>query len=280
MKTMNLSWCLVALLGMLIFVGSCSSDSPTAPNPKPIPEPSNLPVIPQPSSLTELMPAISNEVVIGMSGEIDSFEPLVTKLAKMHDDGSLTWSNESRHLALACPGVLSLCSSSDTVTNPTYISERPRLLHTRHWRRIEQNSLSVGTSYTFSETIAWGTSTTNTHSTEFSKTIGIETTVGGSWGPFSASVTASYEQTTTTTEIHSVTFSTEETEERTYEVVAPESGTRVYVLWQLVDEFSLVDVDTIPISESPTMVQVEISPIARIQFPSKGVTVMQTTDFP
>lgn len=279
MNKTKLGWVFGLLLAASVVAVGCSSDSPTEPDPGPPPDPVNLPAIPEPSSVTELMPAVSASVAIGMSNELEVFEPRVNKLQLMKDDGSLVWTDQNRHLMLACPDHLTSCSACDTVAHAEYMSGRPRLLHTRHWRRLEQNRLDPGTSFTLVKTISWGTSTTDTHSSEFSTTMGIETTAGGGWGPFSASVTASYEQTTTETEIHSVTFSNEESEERTYDVTAPATGTRVYVLWQLVDEFSLVDADTIPISESPTLEHVQIPAITHIQFPHKSVITMQTTDF-
>jgi len=218
-------------------------------------------------------------LIIGMSKELNSFVPLVTELEMRQDNGLEKWFPRNQHLIMACPGYLPANTCDLAAANSTYISERPHLLHTRHWRRLEQNNLSPGTSYTLSKEVTYGVSSTHTESTEFSTTMGISVSAGGGWGPFSASVTASYEQTTTETEINSVTISEETTEIREYTVAAPDSGTRVYVLWQLVDEFSFVDADTIPIHESPTLAHIRIPAIAHILLPNADVVTMKTTDF-
>ncbi len=276
MTKRSLRGLLPALLGGLLAVGGCSDDST---NPGPEPGPQNLPEIPVPTSVNQLMPARSDDLVIGLSEPLEEFEPLVSELRTMRDDGSLIWSAQNRHLILACPGVLPVNTGDADAPDPTYISARPRLMHTRYWRRLEQNTLSPGTSFTLTKTVTWGASTYHEESTEFSRTMGVEVEAGGSWGAFSASVKASYSQTSTYSEVEAVTFSTEESEERSYDVQAPASGTRVYVLWQLVDVFSLVDADMVPIHESPTLVHARIPAIASIEFPNQNVVTMKTTDF-
>ena len=269
---------ILTLLGVLIIAMGCGDD-PAAPVDDNPTKPTNLPAIPIPESVNELMPKRSDDLVIGMSRELDSFEPLVNELEMRLDDGSEVWFPRNQHKIMACPGYLPANTCDLAASNATYISERPYLLHTRHWRRLEQNNLSPGTSYTLTKEVTYGISSTHTESTEFSQTMGIEVSVGGSWGAFSASVTASYEQTTTETEINSVTISEETTETREYTVTAPNSGTRVYVLWQLVDELSFVDADTIPIHESPTLTHVRIPAIAHILLPNADVITMKTKDF-
>lgn len=279
MKKKTLGWGILTLLAALALASGCGEDTPTVVNNDDPPELVNLPLIPVPESVAELMPAKSADLVIGMSSELGAFEPLVSELEVMLDDGSEVWRAQNRHLILACEGVLPVNTGDPAAVNPTYISARPYLLHTRHWRMLEQNNLSPGTSYTLEKKVVYGVSSTHTESTEFSQTIGVEVTVGGSWGAFSASVTASYEQTSTSSEVNSVTI-TEETEEtRYYNVDAPASGTRVYVLWQLVDEFAIVDADTIPIHESPSLAHVRIPPIVNILLPNENVVTMKTTDF-
>ena len=279
MKLKTLGWGIMVLVGALVIASGCSEDTapPTVPDTEP--EIGNLPVIPTPSSVNELLPSESEEIVVGMSAELDSFEPFVSRLRVMMDDGSLEWLDQNRHLILACPGVLPVNTGDPAANDPTFIAARPYLLHKRHWRRLEQNTLYPGTSSTVTKTVIWGASTYHEESTEFSQTVGVEVTAGGSWGAFSASVTASYEQTSTSTEVNAVTFSEEESEERSYTVEAPDSGARVYVLWQLVDEFSLVDVDTIPIHQSDILTHVEIPAVANILFPNQNVVTMKTTDF-
>lgn len=277
MRTKTIGPCLFVLLGALTLAGGCGGDDPTAPTPNPTP--TNVPAIPVPSRNDELLPVRSDDLVIGLSEELGYFTPLVSQLRQTLDDGTKAWTVQNRHLVLACPGILPMNTGNAADPDPTYIRARPRLLHTRHWRKLEQNTLSPGTSYTLTKSITWGASTYHEQSTEFSRTMGIEVTAGGSWGPFSASVTASYEQTTTSREVNAVTFSEESTEERSFNVTAPESGTRVYALWQLVDEFALVDADTIPIHLSPTLVHATIPAVANILFPNSSVVTMKTTDF-
>jgi hypothetical protein len=278
MRKMTLGWGILTMLAVLAMAVGCSDEDPTIVDNDP-PEPGNLPVIPVPSSTNELMPARTGDLVIGMSSELGVFEPLVSELEMMLDDGSEVWLPQNRHLILACQDVLPMNTGDPAAVNPSYINARPYLLHTRHWRRLEQNNLSPGTSYTLEKEVTYGVSSSHTESTEFSQTIGVEVSVGGSWGAFSASVTASYEQTSTHSEMNSVTISEETTETRYYNVAAPASGTRVYVLWQLVDEFSFVDADTIPIHASPTLVHVKIPAITNILLPNENVVTMKTTDF-
>jgi hypothetical protein len=270
---------LVFLIMMLAVFGCGGDDSPTDVD-HGGDEPGNLPTIPVPSSPNDLMPARTEDLVIGMSTALDVFEPYVDELEMRQDDGSLIWVTKNQNRVLACEDMLPRNTCDLSAAEPTYISARPHLLHTRHWRRLEQNSLGPGTAFTLTKEVTYGVSTSNTESVEFSRTMGVEVTASGGWGPFSASVSASYEQTNTYSEVRSVTFSEETKESREYMVQAPASGTRVFVLWQLVDEFSYVDADTIPIHESPTLTHVRMPAIAHILFPSDSVVRMVTTDFP
>jgi hypothetical protein len=53
----------------------------------------------------------------------------------------------------------------------------------------------------------------------------------------------------------------------------------VFVLWQLVDEFTMVDANRVPIDQSPTLLHVRMPPVPDIQFPNEDVVTMKTTDF-
>lgn len=276
MKNLNPRLCALLALTALLLGGGCGDDA-TAPGPS---GPSNLPPVPVPTSADQLMPAESPSIIVGLSDGLDWFQPMVTSLQMMTDNGSTATSSPNRRLLLACPEVLPVMSAQDGAAGATIISERPRLQHKRHWRRVLQNTLSPGTGGSFTQTVSWGTSTYHEENRSLSTTIGVETSVGGSWEGFSASVTASFSQTETYQEINSVTFSTETTEVRSYTVEAPASGTRVYVLWQLVDEFSMVDADGIPIHESPTLTHADIQAIPSVRFPNETVVVLKTTDFP
>jgi hypothetical protein len=253
-----------------------------------------LPSVPEPASVNELMPDRSASLIIGLSAELGTFYPQVSELEMMQDDGSLKWTTVTRRtddsrqnrILLACPEGVA-CSSClpmitgqpGSTTNATYISARPRLLHLRHWRRVVQSTVSPGAAYSFNQSVTWGTSTTHETSVSFSQTLGVSATIGGAWKALSGSITASFSQTTTATEIHSVSFWEETSEERTFTVNAPASGTRVFVVWQLVDEFAMVDADKAPIDESPTLVHVRMPPVPSIQFPNDRVVTLKTTDF-
>jgi len=263
-------------LALLLIAGGCGDDDPTEPV---VVQPQNLPVIPVPTSVNDLMPVQTGELVIGMSGALAVFEPRVSAIEQRRDDGAYEWLGRDQHLVLACQENLPRCTCDAGATECGYLGARPRLLHSRYWRRLEQNTLSPGTSYTLTKEVTYGVSSTHTESTEFSRTLGVDVTVGGSWNAFSASVTASYEETSTWSEVNSVTITEEVTESRQFTVEAPLTGARVYVLWQLVDKFAYVDADTVPIHQSATLQHVQIPEIACIEIPSENVFRMKTTDF-
>jgi hypothetical protein len=275
-KSRTLAGALVALGAFLVCIGGCGSDDPAKPEPQ---GPGILPPVPVPSSVNEPMPERSADKVIGMSAPLDDYEPMVLQLRAMRDDGSYSWTVQNRHLTLACSGSLPVNTGDPAATNPSYISERPRLLHTRHWKRLEQDSLVPGAPATFEKTITSGASTENAESREFSRTLGVEIAVGGSWSPFSAAVAASYSKTGTRSEISNVCFATEDSEIQSFTVEAPSTGTRVYVLWQLVDEFRLVDADTTLFQDSDALVHVAVAGVEPIQFAHNNVVRLQTTDF-
>lgn len=285
-RTNSLSTALVLLL-VVALGGGCDSDDDgsfgadvTSPADTSSGGGGRLPTVPEPTSLDELMPEASASLIVGLSDDLESFAPWVSELELKMDDGSLRWTAFNRSARLACPGVLPANSGPPDAVDATYVSARPRLLHTRHWRRLEQNTLSPGTSFTLTKVITSGSSTAHQESQTFSSTIGVELGAGAGWGAFSAAVAASYSQTTTAAEIDTVTFTEETSEERSFTVEAPESGTRVYVLWQLVDVFTLVDADKVPIDQSPTLVHARMPAVAGVEFPNESVVTMKTTDFP
>ena len=270
--------CVVSLLASLAFVCACSDDeTPLAPQGDNTPT-GNLPPIPVPTSPTDLLPSQSESRLVGLSNAMDDFRPMVSELCVMQDDGSEVWLPMNRRLTLVCAGVLPRNTSDPDSANGEYVSGRPRLMHTRHWRKVKQVTLEPGSDYSQQETVTFGTSTTHSESYEFSQTVGVEVSVGGGWGPFEASVTASFEQTTTHGEVNSVTFEEEDSITETYSVGAG-SDTRVYALWQLVDEFALVDADTTQVHESDTMVHARIPEIASILFPNRDVIYQSVTSF-
>jgi hypothetical protein len=276
-KIILLSGLFVLMLAVALVPGCGSDDSPSEPDP---PGPVNLPEIPIPSSPTELLPAVSDDCTVGLSDEIEDFTPLVSEVRMMLDDGSTPWIEVNRRLVLACADVLPENTGDPDVVDRNYVTARPRLLHQRYWRKIKQVTLESGTTtYQYEETITSGTSTSHEESREFSQTMGIEVSVGGGWGPFSASVTASFEQTETVGEVNSVTFSEETSVTQTFSVQSDPDRTIVFAIWQLVDKFALVDADTVRIHESPALVHATIPEVANIVFPNQDVLYQSVTHF-
>ena len=276
-KIMLLSGLFVLMLAVVLAPGCGSDDSPTEPAP---PGPTNLPEIPKPSSPTELLPAVSDDYTVGLSDEIEDFTPLVTEVRMMLDDGSTPWVEVNRRLVLACADVLPENTGDPDVVDRNYVTARPRLLHQRYWRKIKQVTLDPGnTTYQYEETITSGTSTSHEESREFSQTMGIEVSVGGGWGPFSASVTASFEQTETVGEVDAVTFSEETSVTQTFSVDSDPGHVIVFAIWQLVDKFCLVDADTVCMHESPALVHATIPEVADIVFPNEDVLYQSVTHF-
>lgn len=268
---------LVVLLAMLLLPGCGGDDKATNPEPQ---GPSSLPEVPVPDSPNDLLPATSEDHTVGMSTEIAEFMPVVSSIRMMKDDGTTEWFVANRRLILACSSTLPENTGDPSVLDRTYVSARPRLLHQRYWRKIKQVTLDPGnTGYQYQETITSGTSTSHEESREFSQTVGVEVSVGGGWGPFSASVSASFEQTETVGEVNSVTFTEENTVTETFSVQSDPDKITVYAIWQLVDKFSLVDADTIAIHQSPTLVHAQVPAIASIVFPNRDTIYKSVTRF-
>ena len=263
------------LLVILVSVPlGCGDDNPS----KPVVDPT-MPAVPVPASPIELLPDQSPRLTVSMSAPLEVFCPTVTRLQMMWDHGSEVWRAFDRPATLACPDVLPRNTSNDAAANATYISARPRLRHARYWQKLKQVVLDPGTLYSKSETISYGKSSTSTESHSFQTTMGVEVTAEGGWGGFSASVTGYFEQTATHEQIQSITFAEEKSYTETYSVQADDSHTRVYALWQLVDEFSIVDEDTVKIHESATLMHVEMPEIADLRFPNKDMVYQSVTKF-
>ena len=259
MKTILYVWWILALLLAVGFALGCGDDDSIETGQ------GNLPAVPIPRLADGGdLPEVSGERVVGMSNPIDNFLPKVTRLLQMQDNGSESWISiiPNRHLALACPGSLPRYSNQPGLT---YISARPRLLHVRYWKKIMHQQLSPNTAYSQEHSVTHGCSSTDTRSEEFSQTIGVSATAGGAWKAFSVEVSAYYEQTSTVSQVHSVTWSEEDTLSRRF-TAPPADEHSVYAIWQLVDKFSYVDENRVPIHQSPTLVNVEISPIRSIEF--------------
>jgi hypothetical protein len=274
-KSRSQTVALVVLGAVLACLGGCGND-PATPEPQ---GPQILPALPVPGSVNEPMPERSADTVVGMSAPLDDYVPLVLQLRAMRDDGSYSWTVENRHLTLACAGTLPVNTGDPAATSPSHISARPRLLHTRHWQRLEQGSVDPGTPVAFEKTVTWGASTERAENREFSRTLGVETAVGGAWDPFAAVVAAGFTGAATSGEIRTVCFATEDSDVRSYTVEAPAAGRRAYVLWQLVDEFRLVDADTNAFQESDALAHVTVADLEPIRFAHNDVVRLETTDF-
>ena len=214
---------LVLMLALVLAIGCGSDDSPTDPvGDDDPPEVTNLPVIPEPSSVNELLPAVSDDLVVGLSDEVPDFMPQVTELRMMMDDGEAPWIDFDRRLTLACDGVLPEYTGDPGIWRTVVHLglAAPACTSATGARSSRSRSIRAIDLLPVQETITSGTSTTNEQSRAFSQTMGIEVTAGGGWGPFSASVTASYEQTETVGEINSVTFTEETSESETFTVQA------------------------------------------------------------
>jgi hypothetical protein len=271
------------LLGMLtgLLILSCGDSDPAGPgggggNND---DPNLLPEIPEPSNRHEIPPPKSDEIDIGLSAPMEEFIPYVTLLERMIDDGSTTWTIENRELPMICGGVRAIYSCDENVQDKGYVSEAPRLLHRRYWRRVVHEILDPGAQYSREEEIEYGSSTTDTRSQSFSRTIGVEVSASAGWGPFSATVTASYEETRTSEQIHSVTFEETNRFKETYTSPTDQNKVIVYGLWQLVDVFMLVDAKRVPIDASDTLVHLEIEPLARVEFLNRDVVAQKVTRF-
>jgi hypothetical protein len=260
---------------------SCGEDSPVSTEKGgPPPEPTVLPVVPVPKSPDDVLPAKSAALDVGLSSPLRSFVPVVERMCQMHDDATMAWTTENRRLKLACnEGVLALAMCEPTSAERTYIAASPRLLHRRYWKQLVWVILDPGTEFSRAVTITSGSSTTNTVSQGFSQTIGVEVSASAGWGPFSAEVKTSYEQTTTREEVQSVTFSEEHSVTDTYSVAIDPAKIMVYALWQLVDVFVIVDESKNPIHLSDTLNHVEIPEITAVEFPSSNVIYQSVTRF-
>ena len=278
-KTICFAMALGALAGLLVL--SCSDSDPAAPGGGGGGggDPTILPAIPLPSNPNSILPEKSEEIDVALSAPMLEFVPTVETLAQMQDDSSTVWTTENRRLKMVCDGLYSEYTCNLALADRTYVTESPRLLHKRYWRRLKQVILDPGTSYSKTETVEYGSSTTNTESQSFSQTIGVEVSATAGWGAFSATVTASYEQTTTHEEIRSVTFSETSTFSEEYSVVSDPNKTIVYGLWQLVDVLILVDADKTPVHKSSMLTHVTVPEIPRVEFLNRDVVRQSVTKF-
>ncbi|MBN1290828.1 MAG: hypothetical protein JXB48_03235 [Candidatus Latescibacteria bacterium] len=119
------------------------------------------------------------------------------------------------------------------------LSNKPYLQLVRFWKRIgDVERYSGSTSKTTTRSTTHGT--TETSASEFSKTLGIEASVSGSWYvDFEVKVKTEFSWT----ESHETSIMQEETFEESFTISCPENRNIVYCVWQLIEEYRIVGAD-------------------------------------
>jgi hypothetical protein len=119
------------------------------------------------------------------------------------------------------------------------LSNQPYLQLVRYWVRIGDVERYAGsTSKTTTRTTTRGT--TETSASEFTKTLGIEASVSGSWFvDFEVKVKTEFSWS----ESHETSIMQEESYEESFTISSPENKNIVYCVWQLVEEYRIVGVD-------------------------------------
>lgn len=148
-------------------------------------------------------------------------------------------------IGLVVPG-RSGCPPSDVHMIPAYpLAGRPILQYVRYWVRLDAvEYYAGGVEISVDRTVTTGMS--ETHAQSFTKTLGIEASISGSWFvSFSVTVRTEFEWSesseTTYSEEHSVTNSF---------TIHPEADKNVgYAVWTLVEEFRFVDENGDPFTD-------------------------------
>ena len=115
---------------------------------------------------------------------------------------------------------------------------------------------------------SYSSGSTTTKTEEFARSITVS--VGGSWGAFSASVSATLSQTfTTSVEVrHDTTVAVSE------ELTGEPNVARVMTFWVLVEQYTITDANGDPYTDA----NYEIPPV---EFTDQGrITALLATDFP
>ncbi len=246
---------------MLLVVSSCSDDN-TAVNT--VQEEIERPPIPEPTYYAGPVPLKSVELIIE-AVPLSDFSPIVTGASSPTpptDYGYVVDSVYGTHgVASTEFGIykhrIKLCIDSKVVDTPNVgfyiggngnpwvwtncypLSNQPYLQLVRYWVRVGAvERYSGSTSKTTTRSTTRGT--TETSASEFTKTLGIETSVSGSWFvDFEVKVKTEFSWS----ESHETSISEEETYEESFTISSPENQNIVYCVWQLVEEYRVVGTD-------------------------------------
>lgn len=139
---------------------------------------------------------------------------------------------------------LCYCQSSPPQPGPYWyawsskpLTSQPYLQLVRYWVRVgDVERYSGNTSKTTTRSTTRGT--TETSASEFSRTLGIETTISGSWYvDLELKVKAEFSWK----ESHETSIMHEETFGESFTIACPENKNLVYCVWQLIEEYRIVD---------------------------------------
>ena len=116
------------------------------------------------------------------------------------------------------------------------LESQPYLQVVRYWVRVgDVERYAGGTTTTITRTTTRGT--TETSASEFTKTLGIEASISGSWFvDFEVKIKTEFSWS----ESHETSIMQEESYEESFSIAAPEAKNIVYCVWQLVEEYRIV----------------------------------------
>lgn len=238
--------------------------------------PPNTPPVPTPASLLDMLPDKSDYHIVGLSKELEEFEPYANQLR----DGRGFWIDFDRRVRLACPDHLIANTGDPSIIDRTFIDARPYLLHQRYWKKLFQVVHEKGQSgYDQSQKMTSGVTNSTEHIKSFSETMGVSATVGGAYKALSGSVTASYEATETETFVNAISFSEKEEFEEIFWVDSNINMDTLYAVWVLVERFSVVDEYMEPIHMSDTLRHADIEKVESIEVHRDDVLYFSTTNF-
>lgn len=200
-------------------------------------DPTDRPAIPEMESYISGLPTISDELVVEEVTPT-TFSPLVTTAKDAN--GNNIFTGQSYQMELVLNAALVQAPECVDFASDSYqpLSTAPVLQLSRYWVRVGDIKRYPGgteTSYTTSYT----TGTESSEAYSFTETLGLSTTASGGVGFAEVEATVSAEFSAT--QSFESTFSEESTESWTV-TVAPEAGKNVaYAVWQLYEEFRLVN---------------------------------------
>ena len=238
--------------------------------------PSNTPSIPKPANLGDTPPKTSDYYTVGVSNELKKFAPYVEELR----DGNGNWIEFNRHVRLVCEcpenhpdcegGVYLTENTGDhSISNRTFLSVPPFVLHQRYWKWVNSVPVEAGGASRKAEvTKIKGVTNSTQEIDSFSKTIGVGASAEAAYKAIGLSLEASFEQTETHTEIETWEFEkkTIKTVEETFNA-DPDHDIQ-HGVWQLMEVFSIVDANLVPIHQSETLTRAKIRKVKSIVVPT------------